>query len=403
MHIVYLVHDFPAKGLSTGGAGHYVANMARIMTAKGHKVDVVTESSDEETFEWEGIKVHHIRATKGFKNDGRPMTVLKKVAKNLCRSYWYNKEVKKLHKQEKVDLVQSVNAFGIAIFRTKKIPYIVRMSSYPALWGGAARIEFNFDKCVETRRIDEEMQFIALKRADKVIAPSVIVKELVEKRINKDVLVVESPVVVPNESILEFVEPSLERNKYLVTYGTLNYRKEIHILAEIIDDCLDKYPDMKFVAIGKDREILHDGSFMKASEYLDMHIIRNKERFVFTGEISDRERLFSIVKNAYACVLPTRIDNLPNTVLESMALGKVIISTTSERGTSVEQVITDGNNGFLAQVDDACSLVGKIDTVMKLTEEKKIDMEKAARARVEKLKPEFVYEKMMSVYENLIR
>ena len=77
--------------------------------------------------------------------------------------------------------------------------------------------------------------------------------------------------------------------------------------------------------------------------------------------------MFSIVKHARLCILPTRVDNLPNTCLEAMALGKVVISSTSVQGTSVEQLIIDGYNGFLSSVDDVESLYQKILYAMQIS------------------------------------
>jgi len=128
-----------------------------------------------------------------------------------------------------------------------------------------------------------------------------------------------------------------------------------------------------------------------------LYVIKND--FFFMGEISDRNRLFAIVKNAHLCILPTRIDNLPNTVLESMALGKIVISSDK---TSVEQLILDGHNGFLAEIDSADGLFQKIDYVMQLSDEEKRKIESRAKDRVKDLTPEKVYAKMMNVYVETI-
>ncbi len=55
MHIVFLVHFFPVKGKATGGAANYVANMAKVMSANGHLVEVITESKRKKKF-LNGIK-----------------------------------------------------------------------------------------------------------------------------------------------------------------------------------------------------------------------------------------------------------------------------------------------------------------------------------------------------------
>lgn len=401
MHIVFLVHHFPVKGKATGGAANYVVNMAKIMLNHGHMVEVITESEKEDVFEWDGIIIHNIRATKWFRNTGRQMPTYKKLLKNIWRSYWYNKKVACIDKKRKVDLVQSVNNYGIPLFRKGGIPYIVRLSSYPSLWGGANRPEFNYAKCIKSKRLDEELQFIALKKADSLIVPSVLMQKLIYDKIKIQPYLVESPVLVTDNNSL-FLREEFERNQYFLTFSELNYRKSIHIVAQIIDDLLDLYPNMKYVVVGKDREIFYHNQYILVSKLFELHVVKNRNRFIFMNEISDRTRLFSIIKYARICILPTRMDNLPNTILEAMAFGKIVISTTCDNGTSVEQLITDGDNGFLAQVDDARGLYQKIVEVMQLPIEEKKNIENKAKERVQNLMPEKVYKKMMEVYEETV-
>lgn len=399
MHIVYLIHDFPINGLSTGGAGHYVANIAQIMKAHGHAVSIITESKEEAAINWKGIDVYYIRATRGFKVTKKYMPTYKKVAKNLWRSLWYNRKIAEVNRKKKIDIVQSANSYGIGLFRLKKIPYIIRMSSYPPLWGAAEREYFDFEASLTTRRFDEELQLLALKRADAVISPSCLVGNIIQERINKNVVIIESPVLIPESEVLGLKEDMIMPDKYFVTYGALANRKSIHMLALVIDDILEKYRDMKYVIIGRDRLIRHSGDYAMASEVFDESIRRNKDRFVFMGEISDRTRLFSIVKNAACCILPTRIDNLPNTVLEAMALGKIVISSGK---TSVEQLITDGDNGFLAKVDDAKELLEKVEYVMGLSQDEIEKIGQQAQKRTANSSPEVVYKRMIEIYENIL-
>lgn len=402
MHIVFLVHRFPVEGISTGGAGNYVANMAQTMSNFGHKVTVITEADEKNTFIWKGVEVRKIRATARFKDNGRPMKTYKKVLKNLARSVAYNREAYLLNKIQPIDIIQSVSSYGIPFFRLKKIPYIIRVSEYPPLWSGAVRENFDFDSCVTAKRLDESISFKAMQRVDQVLMPSFLMQKLIYERTGKMGKVIESPVVLGDIDKLRLAGEEFQTGEYLVTHGALTYRKSVHVMRDVIKAFLMKYPDKKFVMIGRDKELKVGNQFIWVSDYLRGELGENASRLVFMGELQDRQRLFSIIKNSYACVLPTRIDNLPNSVLEAMALGKIVISTTSERGTSVEQLITDGENGYLAQVDDLEGLLQKIDIVMSLSEEKRNEIELKALERMKELTPEKVYYKMMDVYEELI-
>lgn len=401
MHIVFLIHLFPIGGRATGGAANYVANMAKIMAQYGHMVEIITESDEEESFEWNGVLVHKIRATKGFHDTGRAMPTYKKVLKNIWRSYWYNKKVAELNKEKKIDLVQSVDAYGLALLRKKNIRYVIRLSYYPTLWSGAAKEEFDFNQCITKKNLDEVIQIIALKRADLLIVPSVFMQKIIINKMRIKPQIVESPILIDNDNYN--LNEKFCENKYFLTFSELSYRKSIHIVIRIIDTLLEKYTDMKYVVIGRDREILWEGKYTLASEIFEQNIVKNKDRFVFMGEISDRKRLFSIIKYANMCILPTRVDNLPNACLEAMALGKIVISSTSKQGTSVEQLITDGYNGFLTEVDDVESLLKKISQVKQLSESEKKLIGERAKDRVKDLTPEKVYKEMMEIYREVLK
>ncbi len=397
MHIVFLVAFFPTKGgRSTGGSGNYVANIAEEFVRNGHKVSIVTEETKYAYFKWHGIDVYRINATRGFKNSLRPMRTFSKFIKNIERSFFYNLEVLRIHKQCKVDVVQTVNTYGLALFRLKSIPYIVRVSDHPPLWSGANKEKYDFEACLKTKRIDEEIQFAALKKADAIITPSNLMNKLVKYKTGRTAYTVESPVCVDKYGTLDLNEQEITEDKYWVTYSAMIYRKSILMLSEMIDSLLDEYPDMKYVMIGRDREVYYKQNFVMASDMFYQNIIKNRDRFVFMGEISDRKRLFSIVKNARICILPTRIDNLPNTVLEAMALGKIVISSDK---TSVEQLITDGYNGFLTEIDNAKELDEKIRYVMQMSESERKAIEERAQERVKGLTPSNIYGQLMEIYK----
>src|ERR1051326_7456438 len=63
------------------------------------------------------------------------------------------------------------------------------------------------------------------------------------------------------------------------------------------------------------------------------------------GTLATRAAL-SRYRASASVVLPSLIDNLPNSCLEAMGLGRVVIGT---KGTSFEELITDEANGFLIE------------------------------------------------------
>ena len=109
--------------------------------------------------------------------------------------------------------------------------------------------------------------------------------------------------------------------------------------------------------------------------------------------------LYPILANAYAVVLPSRVDNFPNTCIEAMAHKRIVIGT---KGTSFEQLIKDGISGFLCQKDNASDLLNKIGIVLQLSPQEKTIIEEQAYKRVQRLTPEIVVNELVDFYKQVI-
>lgn len=315
--------------------------------------------------------------------------------KNIWRSIWYNYEVYQINKKDKIDIVQGTSTYNISLFRCKSIPYMIRISEHPTLLREASREIYNFEEAIKREKLDDKMFFMALKRADMLVAPSYCMKNIVRERIGRSVTVIESPVILS-----DYRNDVRKREKhYFLTFGLLSYRKSVHILAQIIDKLLDEYTDMEYVLVGKDLEVMKGGKYVWCSELIKSMVVRNRDRLVIEKEIFDRNELFSLIKNSQLCILPSRSDNLSNACLEAMALGKIVISTDKS---SAEQLITDGYNGFLTKMDDEEELYRKVRFAINLSDQDKEVIGSRAKDRVKDLTPENVYLKMMAVYTETI-
>lgn len=263
---------------------------------------------------------------------------------------------------------------------------------------GANMQDFQPEKWLDYHRMDLDLEMKTCRKADCLITPSEYVQKIIESKTGRKVQVIEGPVYIEDSKIKEEDKYFIDR-QYLLTYGILAFRRSIHIVAQMIDDILDEFPNLIYVLAGKDKELIINGSQIWASQFIYSKVKRNQDRFIYLGEVEERSRLFAIIENAYACVLPTRTDNLPNVVSEAMALGKIVISSDK---TSVEQLITDGYNGFLSEIDNKEDLYQKIRSVLELSDQDREVMENRAKERAKALFPEKVYEEMIKVYEKTI-
>ncbi len=114
----------------------------------------------------------------------------------------------------------------------------------------------------------------------------------------------------------------------------------------------------------------------------------------FTGWL-DRPDVRRLYDEADVFVFPSRYEGMPNVVLEATACGIPVIGT---RIAGTEQIIRDGENGFLIDVDDQTTLADRIKQLIE-NDNLRIDMGKKARRVAE---AEWSWEKRGEELETII-
>lgn len=406
MKIAYATSEFVTEE-AKGGQATYLANISRIFAQKGHEVFIVVLSDKDEEFVWDkNITVCRV-AFNSKVRDRRvyKWSLLRRTAQffwNMFgRSFAINKKIVELYKSHRIEIVQYSNLRGITVIRHRHIPSVLRLSDFGPYWRMALKEEFDIKQFGKNFSLDDKIRFWSFKSMDYIFAPSKVVAEATEKVIKKKVFVIESPFW--GQTILEkplFWEKQLAGKRYLLFFGTMNFLKGIHNIAVILDKILEQYKDLYFVFLGPSDTVPSKGREISAKEYILECVKKNANRVFFLHPIYAKGQSNYVISNAEACVLPSRIDNLPNTCIEAMFLGKVVIGT---EGASFEQLLTDGYNGFLCERDNPESLMKCIDKVMDMSEEEKEIFGKRAQERVSEMAPEKIYNQLISVYKRVIQ
>ena len=159
----------------------------------------------------------------------------------------------------------------------------------------------------------------------------------------------------------------------------------------------EQNPLLHFVFIGKklDNKINN----FPVWDYLIKKSKQHKNRIIYFDSLK-HPQLFPILQNAKCVVLPSRIDNFPNTCIEAMANSKIVIGTT---GNGFDQLIENGKNGFLINVDDHHDLLKKINHVLALPQSEIEKIERSAKERADKLNPDIVLNELIALYKQTIQ
>ena len=406
MHVAIVTTEFVTEKSYAGGLANYSANLARMLRENKNAVSVFTISDKDEMFVWEnGIQIYRIcyndfpeKIKKLRCNFSR--RVIRQIWNLFGKSYLVNKKVREVYKKSKIDIVHYCNSEALALFRSKKMPAVVRLSNYPPGMRHAQQPYFDYKKEIRDFTLAERIQFWAIKRADCVFGPSRNIAELTEKKIKKKVEIVESPFLICKEKIDDSIyRDKLKGKKYFLFYGTLSYLKGIHVIADIIQKFLLEFPEYYFVFIGKNDQMCYKGERISAMDYIYKMAPECKERILYFSPMNNKNQLYSIVQHSEACVFPYRFDNFPNTCVEAMALGKIVIGT---QGASFEQLIKDGYNGFLIERENSEELYSKLVNIVKLSFESKRKIEEKALQSISRLNPEVILPQIIKIYNKAL-
>lgn len=394
MHIIYLTNEFVTEKKPYAGLATYLDNITTIMKSKGHKVSIIILSEEDREFYYKNaIKVICVKAKKNNASSSdleRVMIVLKNCWRIYC-------ELKKLNKKEKIDIVQAASGQAVGFFRSYKIPTVVRASSDNAFLRNAALPDFSYDKAMVEKNWEDKMELYCIKHADGVFVPSRCCARILKKRSGRTLNVIESPYQHQDIQMdYSVYEKLLKDKKYLLFNSSLSLLKGTHLGIRATEQIMEKYPELYMVYAGIDHGFR--GSKRSIADILKEQNRKYQGRVIYLNKLS-HEQLFPVVEHALACVLPSRIDNLPNSCIEAMAYEKVVIGT---YGASFEQLIKNKDNGLLIQRDSVKALIRAVDYLMNLTDKERIAMGKKAKETIRRLAPDEIYDQLIRYYENII-
>ena len=187
-----------------------------------------------------------------------------------------------------------------------------------------------------------------------VYAPSRALQKALTDQLDSGAQLIRSPFYIETDEWDKSIyDQYLKDKKYVLYFGRFQLSKGFHTLARALPQFLSACPDAYVALVGRDMETSLATSM---AGFARSQCAAFADRLILLGHLP-HSCLYPIIAGARLITLPSLIDNLPNACLEAMGLGKVVIGTT---GTSFEELITDGVDGFLVPRDNPDALAEKM-------------------------------------------
>ncbi len=366
MKIALASAEYPPE-TGFGGLGSYVYKLAHSLTALGHDVTVVSSAlkeTDVATRKDGRVTVYRIPKPRySLKGFGRSIN-------NIIYSFRLHRVLKRLVREKGIEVIQFPEYLGEALFHSVlgRTPYVIRFSTPRWMVD-----ELNEGQSLKAgpraminHLIDIWTENTPPRRGRAFIFPSRDLMGIMERRIGLKGI---KRVIYPGVDVERFrpgIDPDLRR-KYgvdgslVVLYvGRLEFRKGVHILAEAASRIADRFPQVQFVFVGSDtKSALAGGSMRTYTE----QIFRNNGNGKALKIIDwvGHQDIAGIYGLGDILVVPSLYENLANVLLEGMAAGLPIITTSS--GGSAE-VVVHGTNGLVVPPGDPEALAGALSDLL---------------------------------------
>jgi glycosyltransferase involved in cell wall biosynthesis len=382
-----------------GGLANYSYRIAKYLQEFGNEVLVILLGVEEKKFNYKGVQVHQF----DFILEPGDRTIIerllrkpKKVSRYDIleqRSICVNRKLGELQKNENFDIVHYAHLGGMGKYRLKNVPSVIRLSSSTRLCYEQGGYGESHKDMLE----QEQIENTAMINVDGVFGPSERIAGYVSNQISKNVTVIETPFKRPDPSVKNesISDRPIWGEKYVLFFGSLVKLKGVEVLADILDDFLNTHPDLHFVMAGKSLK-RNDGGQM--ADYI-ISKVENSDRLHLTGAM-DQEELIPLIDSSSFVVLPSLIDNFPNTCIEAMNASKLVIGTI-ENG--FEQLIDHDDSGYLVSPGNPMELLSAMNKAAALPLDEINAIGVKAKAKVGLLDPKYKVKELVDWYESIVK
>ena len=361
------------------GIGNYTYNLSKTLIDKGHKVLILTRSSENriQKEEINGIKV--IRA---------PFIPLYPFY-----LYLHGKSANKIFREIEQDIDIVHFHTPLPSFIKTNLPTITTVHTPSLTDYQLVKIQSFFDVFSKI-----SARFVSYPQEKKIINVSEIITtstNSIANELKRHYLNGKKVIVTGNGVDENFYYPLKKKvssnRKNILFVGRIAPEKGLFDLVECARHLCNKRSDVFFNIVGKGRDL---GKVQRKVRKFGL-----QNRFIFFGQI-EKNNLVKLYQNSTIFVLPSYREGIPTVLLEAMSCGLPVVAT-DVRGN--HDLVTNGKNGILVQARNPKKLA---DAILKILENRKLSEKLGNAARktiVEKYTWDNVSSKFLKCYEQLAK
>ena len=303
MNIVFVL-----ASLGSGGAERVVSLLANKMVERGNQVEIVC------------LKFNDVY----YQTDSRVKVTLamQQTQNRLTEVFWLRKYLKQQKPDVVIPFTEGVYCFTILSLLGTGIPIIASERLDPAAMS-------------TTRKV---LKRLLLPFADWLVVQTQSIKDYFPKSIQKKTSIIYNPV---NDSVFNL--PSLqgragERLNRIISVGRLYPQKNQAMMIRAFAKVADEFPDWQLVIFG-------EGPLRESLELI-VDSLELQDRVLLPGRT---EHVIEELRKSKIFCMSSDYEGMSNAMIEAICVGLPIIST-NVSGT--EELIRDGENGFIVEISD---------------------------------------------------
>lgn len=363
MHIALYSPSWPPAG-SANGIVSYVATVKDYFACQGHQVSILSQGTLHQS---NGQEV-------SLRSGAEELTGLRRLKHRVSGRLdgWHGAlpgvgrqlaaQFKDAHRIAPIDIIEMEESFGWSdtVRRLSRIPVVTRLHGPYFLKPPTPRTTIR--KLNDLQRCQKEGR--AVRSSLTVTAPTRAIMQITSRQYQR--IAQPSDTVIPNPIQLasQTSRWSMDRcnREEILMVGRFDYIKGADVMLLAFDRLLRSHPSARLTLVGPHIGIeTMPGQMANFESFARQRLSpQAMERITLTGTLTPFE-IAKLRVQASVTVVASRWENFPYALLEGLAAGSPMLSTDWPGS---EEIITDGETGFLTPVGNAEAMAQRLSWIL---------------------------------------